>query len=170
MSTIKLEKFIQAPPSEVFIYFTNSTALKDWMCDVATTDPRPGGHFYLCWAADYFTSGEFVKLEKNKLVSFTWHGRGEPRSTLVEISLKKQKGGTQLKLAHRGIGKGQKWEQISSTYEQEWKNSLDNLVSVLEQGPTSRSRRPDVILPADLTRDCYKLGVPAIMDCASVGW
>lgn len=163
MSSVKVEKFIQAPPSEVFTYLTNSTALRDWMSDIATTDPRPGGHFYLCWAADYYTSGEFVEVEKNKHVSFTWHGRGEPRPTLVDVLLKKKKGGTLLKLSHRGMGKGEKWDEITKTFEKEWKNSLDNLVSVLEQGPDLRiTRRPMMgIFPGEFNPDlAKKLGVP----------
>ena len=43
MTTIKIEKFVKAPAAEVYRYFTNSTALKDWMCYVATAEPRPGG-------------------------------------------------------------------------------------------------------------------------------
>ena len=113
MSTVKLEKFIKAPASEVYHYFTNSTALRDWMCDIATADPHPGGHLYLCWPGDFYSSGEYLQLEKDKSVSFTWLGRGEPHKTRVDVTLKKQKGGTLVKLSHREIGKGQKWAEIA---------------------------------------------------------
>jgi len=143
MSSIKIEKFIQASVSEVYQYFTNSTALRDWMCDVATADPRPGGRLYLCWPGEYYTSGEYLKLDKDKFVSFTWFGRGEPHQTRVEISLKKQKGGTLVKLAHRGVGKSQRWVEIGEGYEKEWKKVLENLASVLENGPDLRiTQRP----------------------------
>ena len=143
MSSKKIEKFIQTSPSEVYQYFTNSTALKDWMCDVATADPRPGGRLYLCWPMEYYTSGEYLKLEKDKFVSFTWFGRVEPRQTRVEVSLKKQAGGTLVKLAHRGVGKSQKWVEIGENYEVQWRSALENLASVLENGPDLRIiRRP----------------------------
>jgi uncharacterized protein YndB with AHSA1/START domain len=143
MSSIKIEQLIQAPSSEVYHYFTNSTALRDWMCDVATADPRPGGRLYLCWPGEYYSSGEYVQLDKDKSVSFTWFGRGEPHQTKVEISLKKKKGGTLLKLTHRNIGKGEKWAVIGDTYEKQWGIAIENLVSVLETGADLRiTRRP----------------------------
>lgn len=143
MSSVKVEKLVQASPSEVYRYFTNSTAYRDWLCDVATVQPHPGGHIYLCWPGEYYTSGEFVQLENDKFVSYTWLGRNEPRQTQVDITLKKKKNGTLVKLAHRGIGKGKKWATIAESYEKEWRRSLDNLASVLETGADLRiTRRP----------------------------
>jgi uncharacterized protein YndB with AHSA1/START domain len=143
MTTKKLEKFIQASPSEIYHYFTNSTALRDWLCDNATADPRPGGHLYMCWTEDYYTSGEYLELENDKSLSFTWFGRGEPHKTRVDVTLKKQKGGTLLKLAHRDIGAGQKWVEVAKGYETEWQSALENLASVVESGPDLRlTRRP----------------------------
>jgi uncharacterized protein YndB with AHSA1/START domain len=138
MSSIKVEKFIRAEPSEVFHYFTNATAYRDWLCDVATVQPHPGGHIYLCWPGEYYMSGEFVELENNKTVSFSWLGHNEPRSTQVEVSLKKKKDGTLIKLVHRGMGKGKKWATIGESYEKEWRRSLENLASVLETGADLR--------------------------------
>jgi uncharacterized protein YndB with AHSA1/START domain len=163
MTTKKLEKFIQAPPSEVYHYFTNSTALRDWVCDVATADPRPAGHLYMCWQGDYYTSGEYLRLEKDKFVSFTWLGRGEPHKTRVDITLKKQKGGTLLKLTHREIGSGQKWAEIAKVYEMEWRSGLENLASVLENGSDLRiTKRPMLgIIIGDYSAEiAAKLGIP----------
>jgi uncharacterized protein YndB with AHSA1/START domain len=143
MSSKRIERLIQASPTEVFQYFTNSTAIRDWMCNVATTDPRPGGHVYFCWPEDYYSCGEYVQLEKDKFISFTWHGRGEPRQTQVDISLKKKKAGTLLKLTHRNIGKGEKWEEIGETFKTQWEKALENLASVLETGADLRiTQRP----------------------------
>ena len=163
MPTKKIEKFIQASPSEVYHYFTNSTALRDWICDVATTDPRPGGHLYLCWSDDYYTSGEYLQLEKDKSVSFSWFGKGEPHKTRVDVTLKKKKGGTWVKLAHREIGTGQKWAEIAKVYEIEWQSGLENLASVLETGADLRiTRRPMLgIYLADFNAEiAARLGVP----------
>ncbi len=143
MTTVKLEKFIKASPTEIYRYFTNSTGLRDWMCDVATADPRPGGHLYLGWPGEYYTSGEYIALEPDKSVSFTWFGRGEPRSTRVDVTLKKKRGGTLVKLIHRGAGSGEKWTAITQVYQKEWESSFENLASVLEEGADLRiTRRP----------------------------
>jgi uncharacterized protein YndB with AHSA1/START domain len=163
MTTIKIEIIIQASPSEVYYYFTNSTALRDWICDIATTDPRPGGHLYLCWPGNYYTSGEYLQLEKDKSVSFTWLGRGEPHKTRVDVTLKKQKSGTLVKLAHREIGTGQIWDEIAKGYEREWQSALENLASVVGSGPDLRiTRRPmlGIYLSDYDAAIAAKLGVP----------
>jgi uncharacterized protein YndB with AHSA1/START domain len=163
MTTVKIEQFIQAPPEEVYRSFTNSTALRDWMCDVATAVAQPGGRLYMCWPGEYYTSGEYIQLEKDKSVSFSWFGRGEPRKTRVDVTLKVQKGGTLVKLAHREIGKGEKWELIEQTYAKEWKKALENLASVLGEGPDLRiTRRPmlGIVLTDYDAKIAAKLGIP----------
>ncbi len=143
MSTLKLEKFIKASPAEIYHHFTSSTALRDWMCEVATAIPQPGGHLYMCWPGEYYTSGEYLQLEADKSVSFSWFGKDEPRKTRVDVVLKKKRGGTLVKLTHRGLGKGQKWDTIKQTYKKEWQSSLENLASVAGEGPDLRvTRRP----------------------------
>jgi uncharacterized protein YndB with AHSA1/START domain len=163
MSKVKLEKFINAPKAEVYHYFTSSTALRDWICDIATADPHPGGHLYLCWPGDYYSSGEYLKLEKDKSLSFTWFGRGEPHKTRVDVVFKKQKGGTLLNLIHREIGKGQKWAEIAKVYEVQWRSALENLASILENGSDLRiTRRPmiGVIIDDFNAEIAAKLGIP----------
>lgn len=163
MPTVKLEKFIKAPISEVYHYFTSSTAFRDWICDIATADPHPGGHLYLCWPGDYYSSGEYIQLQKDKLVSFTWFGRGEPHKTQVDVVLKKQMDGTLIKLYHREIGKGQKWAEIAKVYEIQWQSALENLASVLENGSDLRiTRRPmiGVIIDDFNAEIATKLGIP----------
>jgi uncharacterized protein YndB with AHSA1/START domain len=165
MTTIKIEKSIQAHPSEVFHYFTNSTALRDWMCTGATADPRPGGRIYMWWNEGYYTSGEFLQLEKDEVISFSWHGRGEPHPTNVYIRLKKKKSGTLLKLTHRKLGNSSKWLDIGKEYEKEWKKSLENLASVLENGADLRiTTRPMLGITTDLFNAgvAEKLGVPVV--------
>jgi len=172
MTTIKLTKLIQAPPSEVFQYFTNSTDLRDWLSDIATVDARPEGRFYLGWNSNYYTSGEYLIVKPNDAVSFTWLGRGEPHATRVDVTLRKKKGGTLVKLAHRKIGKSQKWEAIGEEYEKQWDKALDNLTSVLENGPDLRiTSRPLLgIYPDELNSTvAQKLGVPVMRGVHLVG-
>lgn len=163
MSLIKLEKLIKAPPSEVYLYFTNSTALRDWFCDGATADPHVGGRLYCWWNGGYYTSGEYLKLEKDEFISFSWFGRGEPHSTTVDIKLTKRKVGTQLKLTHRNTGRNAKWVSSAKEFEKEWTKALGNLASVLETGEDLRiTTRPMLgVFTDEYNADiAKKLGIP----------
>jgi uncharacterized protein YndB with AHSA1/START domain len=163
MSIIKIDRLIKAPPSEVYLYFTNSTALRDWFCDVATADPHPGGRLYVWWNEGYYTSGEYLKLDKNEFVSFSWFGRGEPRATVVDVQLLRRKAGTLLKLTHRKLGRNTEWIAIGNEYRKEWLKALDNLASVLETGEDLRiTTRPMLGIFTDEFNDAIaeKLGIP----------
>jgi uncharacterized protein YndB with AHSA1/START domain len=163
MSIIKIDRLIKASPSEVYLYFTNSTALRDWFCDVATADPHPGGRLYVWWNEGYYTSGEYLKLDKNEFVSFSWFGRGEPRATVVDVQLLRRKAGTLLKLTHRKLGRNTEWIAIGNEYRKEWLKALDNLASVLETGEDLRiTTRPMLGIFTDEFNDAIaeKLGIP----------
>jgi uncharacterized protein YndB with AHSA1/START domain len=163
MSTIKITKFIQAPPSEVYLYFTNSTALRDWLCDVATASPQVGGRLYMFWNGGYYTSGEYLKVETDKNITFSWFGRGEPHATSVEVKLQKKKNGTLLILNHRKLGNNSKWIDIGNEYQKQWTKFLDNLTSILENGADLRiTTRPMLGIFTDEFNASVaeKLGIP----------
>lgn len=142
-SSIKVEQFIPAPVSQVYRAFTNSTAMREWMCDFATLDVKPGGRLYAWWRGDYYTCGEFISLEIDKKVIFNWHGRGEPRPTQVIVTFKPVGKGTLVRLTHRGMGTGKVWDNTPIIFESEWQSSLTNLASVLGSGPDLRiTQRP----------------------------
>lgn len=160
---LSFEQFFKTSPAQVFRAFTNSSALREWLCDFATTDPKPGGRIYLWWNSGYYTSGEFTSVDENKRVSFLWFGRGEPGQTQVDITMSEKENGAQLNLVHRGIGTGLEWEAIASEYSKGWRNGLDNLSSVLESGPDLRIvRRPLLgILTNTFNEEiAQKLGIP----------
>ena len=163
MSTTKIEKLINSHSSQVFLYFTNSTALRDWFCDGATADPHVGGRLYCWWNGGYYTSGEYLQLTQDEFISFIWLGRGEPHATIVDVKLIKRKAGTLLRLAHRKLGRSSKWIAISTEYEKEWTKALNNLASVLENGEDLRiTSRPMLGIFTDEFNDIIakKLGVP----------
>jgi len=162
-SSIKVEQFISAPVPLVYRAFTNSTAMREWMCDFATLDAKPGGRLYAWWRGDYYTCGEFISLETDKKVIFTWHGRGEPRPTQVIVTFKPVRKGTLVRLIHRGMGTGKVWENTPAIFESEWQSSLKNLASVLGSGPDLRiTKRPMLgISLSDFNPDiAKKLGIP----------
>jgi len=117
------------------------------------------------WNEGYYTSGEFLKLEKDKFLSIKWFGRGEPHATRVDVRFKKKKAGTLLNLTHRKLGNNSKWIDIGKEYEKGWTKSLDNLASVLENGADLRiTTRPMLGIYTDLFNAdiADKLGVPVI--------
>lgn len=136
--TFKFEKLVKARPQIVFEAFTNATSLREWFCDVATVDPKPGGRIYLAWNSGYYAAGEYTDIQKNERVVFTWDGRGEPAATRVEVQLKSQGTATQIHLEHQEVGTGQEWDSTIAEIKKGWASSLDNLVSVLETGEDQR--------------------------------
>lgn len=157
------EKQINAPLAQVYRAFTNSSALREWMCDYATTDPKAGGRIYMWWNSGYYTAGEFTSLNENQQLSFTWFGRGEPGPTCVEVSFREMNDGTLVHLIHDGLGSSPEWETVVNEYKKGWNNGLENLASVLESGPDLRIvRRPMLgILINDFNEDIARhLSIP----------
>lgn len=162
---LNFEQEVKASPAQVYRAFTNSSALQEWMCDLATTDPKPGGRFYMWWNSGYYTSGEFNSLDENKSFSFKWVGRGEPGPTQVDVMLQEKNMGTQISLIHSGISSGTEWEGVVEEYKKGWKNGLENLVSVLESGEDLRFvRRPMLGIGANVfdKEIAETLGVPVV--------
>ncbi|MES0361631.1 MAG: SRPBCC domain-containing protein, partial [Anaerolineales bacterium] len=136
--TLTFTQSVNNSPESLYDAFTNATQLREWLCNVATVVPRPGGRIYLWWNSGYYTSGEFTHTESGKEVSFTWHGRGEPDPTQVKVSFKAQDSSTLVSLDHSGMGTGDEWEQTISEIDKGWKTSLKNLASVQETGEDIR--------------------------------
>ena len=131
--SVTSEKLIKAPAAQVYLAFTNATLLKEWLCDVATVSPKPGGRMYLWWNGDFYSSGEYGDLEPNRSITFQWFGRGESIPTQVVVTLSKKKGGTLVSMKHI-LPAGEDWLKIAQGFQHEWTVSLENLASVLETG------------------------------------
>ncbi|WKZ37813.1 MAG: SRPBCC domain-containing protein [Anaerolineales bacterium] len=162
MSTVTAEIHIQAPIKFAYRAFTNSTALREWLCDVATVNPHPRGRMYLWWHGDFYSSGHYLELEENKRVVFQWHSNQDPEPTEVTITVTEKDGGTHLKLDHAVPDDGS-WTMLATEFIKNWEDSLENLKSVLETGIDLRiANRPMLgILPGDFTEEQAKaLKVP----------
>ena len=161
--TLKFEQHIKVAPSQVYYAFTNATALREWLCDVATVIPQPGGRVYMAWNRGYYVCGEYTALEQDQKIAFTWLGRGEPGQTQIQVSIKDQGGGTLVSLVHEDIGMGEAWARTAQEFQTGWKNGLENLASVLQTGEDLRfTQRPMLgIIGNDFTPKIAKaLGVP----------
>lgn len=161
--TLSFTQFVKAPSKQVYRAFTNSTALREWLSDDASAIAKPGGRLYLWWNDGYYTSGDYMHLEPDKAVSFTWRGRNDPATTQVEITLTEQDQGTAVTLEHRGLGSDENWKTIREEIEKGWKIGLENLASALESGEDLRFiRRPMLGITLDdfNAEIAKKLGVP----------
>lgn len=160
---VELEETLKTTPAEVYRAFTNATALRDWLCDFATVEPRPGGRLYLWWASGYYACGEFISLESDKKIVFLYHGRKQPADTEVTITLTEKDGKTLLKLAHTGIPQGEEWAKAFEDIKHGWESGLRNLKSSLETGEDLRvTKRPmlGVYIGDFNEKRAAQLGVP----------
>jgi len=163
--TLTFERTIAANPAEVYRAFTSSTALREWLCDTATTSPRPNGHLFVGWNDGYYATGHFTELLQNRVICFTWQGRGEPQPSRVHVAIEPGNGGTAIVLEHSGIGQGPEWGDKTAEFDRAWRRSLENLDSVLTSGEDLRvTRRPmlGVLLAGFDAADAARLGVPVI--------
>jgi uncharacterized protein YndB with AHSA1/START domain len=166
MATGDSEIIVRAPVSQAYKAFTNATALCQWLCDVATVDPRPQGRIYLWWNGDFYSSGHYTELEKDKLIKFRWYSNIDPAASEVLVTFTETDDGSILvRMAHSGP-EGSDWDQIVQGFKSHWDQSLENLKSVLETGIDLRiANRPMLgILPGfDFSPEqASRLGVPVV--------
>jgi uncharacterized protein YndB with AHSA1/START domain len=162
MTTVTAEKLVKAPLAQAYRAFTNSSAMRSWLCDLATVEPRPRGRIYLWWNGDFYSSGEYREVEENKKVSFLWHSRNETQPTLVTVTLAEQADGVLVKMAHT-VPDEPGWEKMAEGFQQNWQWTLEALAFMLETGMDYRlANRPLLgIYPGDFTKEqAHKLGVP----------
>lgn len=162
MATVSNETFVNAPLKSAYRAFTNSTSLREWLCDVATVEPHPKGRMYLWWRGDFYSSGHYLELEENKCVKFRWFANIDSAPTEVTVNFAEKDGGTLVKLDHE-IPSDDSWKKIGETFRENWVESLENLKSVLETGIDLRiANRPMLgIAPGDFTEEqATALGIP----------
>ena len=162
MTKVTEEVSVLAPAKMAYRAFTNSTALREWLCDVVTVEPHPNGRLYLWWRGDFYSSGHYLELDENKCVRFRWFSNIDPAPTEVTVSVIQQADGSLVRLDHE-VPDDPSWEGKAQTFRENWQESLRNLKSVLETGIDLRfSERPMLgILLGDFTEEQAKaLNVP----------
>ncbi|MBM3127221.1 MAG: PDZ domain-containing protein [Chloroflexi bacterium] len=160
---IKFAQTVNAPLTQVYRAFTNATMLRRWLCDAAQADTRKDGRVYAWWSTGYYAAGEFTTLMPEKKIAFTWHGRGEPAATRVQVTLAAKGDRTTIALTHSGLGAGKTWDAAAKPIARGWQVGLENLQHLLETGQDLRLvRRPMLgINAAPLTPEkIAELGAP----------
>jgi len=160
---VRLTQAARTSVAEAYRAFTRSLVLREWMCDGAVADVRPGGHLHVWWHSGYYATGEFTALEPERRVAFTWLGRDEPGATAVEVVLTPLPEGVELVLTHDGFGAGEAWDKVRAASRDGWTEGMENLKSVLETGQDLRYvLRPMLGIYADEfnAQIAARLGVP----------
>ena len=162
MSTVSAEIQVNAPIKLAYRAFTNSTSLREWLCDVATVEPHPNGRMYLWWRGDFYSSGHYLELDEDKGIRFRWYSNIDPVPTEVTVTVTEKEGSTLIRMDHE-IPDDPAWAGKAESFHKEWEDSLENLKSVLETGLDLRiANRPMMgIAPGDFTEEqAVALGVP----------
>lgn len=143
LHALTFEQSVPASPEAVYRVFTNATALREWLCDVATVVAREGGRCYLAWNGGYYSSGEYTRLVPGEEVAFSWHGRGEPEPSHVRVMLAPEGNGARVRLVHEGLGSDEAWQDALAPLEKGWRSGLQNLESIFSSGADLRfTQRP----------------------------
>ncbi|CDX42613.1 conserved hypothetical protein [Mesorhizobium sp. ORS 3359] len=124
---VRREVQIAAPPATVFAFLTDPDKIVRWMGTEATAEPNPGGLYLLNLGGRATARGQFTEvIPVHRLAySFGWEGndRTPPGSSLVEIDLVEEPGGTRVKLTHSGLAD----REICDSHEKGWTHYLDRL-------------------------------------------
>jgi uncharacterized protein YndB with AHSA1/START domain len=162
--SLKYVQTINTTPALVYRAFTNSTAMRQWLCDTASIDPRPGGRFFIAWNSGYYANGEYTKVQPGKEINFIWQGRDDPAPSRVRGLIDALDNGmSTLTLEHFALENNHEWASALKQIGQGWAKGLLNLVSTLESGPDLRIlNRPMLgIVFADFDKErCAELGIP----------
>jgi hypothetical protein len=123
---------MRVPSLEIYYAVTRPAAWRQWAGDWSDLDPQAGGRLYLWRAPNFYACGEFVALNLEQGVAFTWQERGEGL-LLVEITWKIEGEGMRVTLSAAG-------ENAEASIDQFWQEALEDLQAVLETGARAPRR------------------------------
>jgi uncharacterized protein YndB with AHSA1/START domain len=141
---IEREIHIESPPERVWAVVTEAKHIGTWFGDAgATIDLRPGGLMTCEWR-EYGTGHYRVeRVEPPRCFSYHWlrGGAAEPepaRSTLVELTLTPDAGGTRLRVVESGfrtldLPEERRADEVKR-HTAGWKLELDHLVEYIARG------------------------------------
>jgi uncharacterized protein YndB with AHSA1/START domain len=104
---VRRETHIAAPPATVFAFLTDPEKIIRWIGSEAAMEPQPGGLFLLKNITGHTARGRVREVVPVHRLAYTfgWDDREDvpPGSSLVEIDLIEQDGGTLLRFTHSGL-------------------------------------------------------------------
>lgn len=133
MSDIVVRQRIEAPPSIVYRFLTESDKWVRWQGRSAILDARVGGVFSMAMGDGSTARGEFIELVADRRVVFSWGWLDRPGippgSTIVDIELIAEGEGTLVVLTHRLMP-----EDEVPPHEMGWAHYLPRLAIVAAGG------------------------------------
>jgi len=140
---VRREIQIAAPPATVFAFLTDQDKLLRWMGTEATVAPQTGGLYLVNVTGQNIARGKFIEVVPvHRLAySFGWEENPKvpPGSSLIQIDLLEEKGGTLLRLTHSGLPDAEE----CAGHEEGWTHYLDRLGVVAaggDPGPDSNCK------------------------------
>ena len=122
-----VQREVAAPAATVFAFLTDPEKILRWVGTEATLEPRPGGLYLLNVGGKHMARGEFTEvIPVHRLAySFGWEGREKvpPGSSLIEIDLIDQNGGTLVRLTHSGLPDAEE----CASHREGWTHYLERL-------------------------------------------
>lgn len=119
---------IEAPPEQVYRYFTQPECIVTWMGEYALLEAEPGGRFILDIKGAP-VRGRYLHLDPPHRLVISWGYAGSddlpPGASTVEIRLVADRGGTRVELEHRDLPSGQR-----AGHDSGWNHYLTRLQKV----------------------------------------
>ena len=140
---VQRETQIAAPRASVFAFLTDPEKIVQWMGSEAVTEMHPGGLYLLKGVGSATARGTFREVVPvHRLAySFGWEGNDEvpPGSSLIEIDLIEQDGGTLLRMTHSGLPN----ETTRTNHDKGWGHYLGRLTSAAAGRDPGPDRGPN---------------------------
>lgn len=139
---LRITRILSATPEEVYEAWLDPQAVAEWMRPIpgghteASNDPWVGGGYLIVMHGNgtrYPTRGEYLRLERPRLLEFTWYPDGMPEGTqksivTVELApLGSER--TTLTLRHRLLPSA----ESARGHQEGWSSGLDSLAAWCER-------------------------------------
>jgi uncharacterized protein YndB with AHSA1/START domain len=133
---LSITRVIAASAEEIYDAWLDPRALAQWMRPIpgghteASNEPRVGGGYLIVMHGNgtrYPTRGEYLRLERPRLLEFTWYADGHdgPKS-IVSVTLKELGAErTELVLHHRRFLSA----EMAQAHREGWGRGLDSLAA-----------------------------------------
>jgi uncharacterized protein YndB with AHSA1/START domain len=141
--TLRREVQIAAPPATIFAFLTDPEKIMRWMGTEAKVEPHLDGLYLVNVSGKNTAEGRFTEvIPVHRLAySFGWQedDKMPPGSSLIEIDLIEQEGGTLLRMTHSGLPDA----EVCAAHEQGWSHYLARLAVAAaggDPGPDSHRK------------------------------